>query len=96
MNLTDDQLDTLENSAYDADAKTRSYSGRAMFGARCIAIEIDGINNLAKFFVSLAANDLTLAAKMASGVRTDSLGLGMIAYWPSIDAPEYFEVDEEF
>lgn len=81
--LTADQLDTLENAAYDAGGEIRSYSGRAMFGTTCLGLDVESITTLARFFVSLAANDLDLATRLTNNVRTDSMGMGMIAYWPA-------------
>lgn len=96
MNLTTEQIDSIEGAAYDANAEIRSYSGRMMFGENCPAIVIDSVNNLTAFFVSLAANDSVLAAKLSRELRVDSLGLREIAYWPSISVPaDWAEDDDE-
>jgi len=56
------------------------YSGRFMYGKRCIAcraeIEDDG-RSLPK-----------------SGMIVDSLGMGRIFYWPKVEAPQWF-IDEQ-
>lgn len=95
MNLTNEEIETIENAAYDADATIRSYSGRMMFGQSCIALAIDSTRNLAAFFVSLGANNTTLAAKLSRELRMDQLGLGEIAYWPSISVPAEWAEDDE-
>jgi len=63
------------------------YSGRGMFGATCIGIELDTIAELYEFGVELASIDPDLS-KALGAPRTDDLGLGIIAYWPSHDADE--------
>lgn len=50
--------------------RPRSYSGRGMFGKECVGVSIDRLDDL---------DGLPL-----KGVRTDSLGLGLIAYWPHL------------
>ena len=59
--------------------KARSYSGRFMYGARCVGVALDQWD--------IGRN---LPAK---GRRMDSLGLGTIVYWPDATWPE--EKDEE-
>lgn len=57
-----------------ADLRPRSYSGRGMYGERCVGVSLDYLGQ---------ADGLPL-----SGSRTDSLGLGIILYWPSAKWPE--------
>lgn len=94
MKLTDTQIDAIEDAAYDADLRVRSYSGRVMFGENCVGLTFNRIGDLAKFFVSLAENDAPLAAALAGKLRTDSLGLGEIAYFPGVE-PIDDEDDED-
>lgn len=95
MKLTDAQLSTITDAAWDADLKVRSYSGRAMFGEHCLGLQFYEIRNLAKFFISLAADDASLAGDLALRLRTDSLGLGEIAYFPGIESDEDDEDEDE-
>lgn len=68
--MTADQLiEKIENS----DRKARSYSGRGMFGAQCVA-------------VSLGREDA--GGELPKGAQTESLGKGTIWYWPGIPWPE--------
>lgn len=98
MNLTDEQIDSIEHAAYDAEVTLRSYSGRVMFGELCVGVSFDRIGDLTRFFVSLAAEDAPLAGKLCTLLRTDSLGLGQIAYWPGVSVPEAWaeQDDDEF
>jgi hypothetical protein len=54
--------------------KARSYSGRGMFGKRCV-----GVSTRPYDYGSDLPNQ---------GQRRDSLGLGEIIYWPSVPWPE--------
>lgn len=62
----------------DAIKKTgrepRSYSGRFMYGKRCIGVNLDHIGD---------ADGLPL-----KGSAMDSMGMGIILYWPRVEAPE--------
>ena len=93
--LTEQQLDAVTNAAYEADADLRSYSGRAMFGQRCVALAIDSTKNLTAFFIHLTLRDHDLATLMSREIRMDQLGLGEIAYWPSLTADLDDDDDDE-
>lgn len=60
----------IESTGRDA----RSYSGRFMYGARCVSVALDRWD---------IGRDLP-----KKGSRLDSLGLGMIMYWPDAAWPE--------
>lgn len=49
----------------------RGYSGRCMYGAKCIGIVVPGCNAAA-------------LKKRIRGASVDSMGLDMIVYWPEI------------
>lgn len=65
--------DQLIKKIEDSGRKARSYSGRSMFGAECVA-------------VSLPQGDA--GGELPKGARTDSLGKGTIWYWPGVQWPE--------
>jgi len=69
-------IDDLSDEGCDARVRT-DYSGRAMFGRTCYGI------------TSREQNDeqvIELAARNGlRGARVDSMGLGVIVYWPSIN-----------
>lgn len=63
----------------DAGLQVRSYSGRCMYGAHCIS-------------VTDRTEDIPL--KLRSGMLTDSLGFGMVCYWPAMKWPDDdYEID---
>lgn len=66
------------------DSHPRSYSGRAMYGKRCIAVEVSEPADLVKiaFWAGQAYGEQLDGEDFLRGMRSDSLGLGMIYYWP--------------
>ena len=70
-------IDALEDAGYDPCA----YSGRGMYGKECVALRGDNIN-LWEVARSLP-EDLNVPEP-----RTDSMGLGIVIYWPSYEWPK--------
>ncbi len=72
----------------------RSYSGRAMYGARCVAIDLDSAGDLFKLgcdigFAAAEDGKATTEELRELGVPlTDSMGRGIIAYWRYVAWPE--------
>jgi len=54
------------------------YSGRGMFGASCVGIDGDYATPIIE----------AAAAAGITGARQDSMGKGVIVYWPSIQTKE--------
>ncbi len=80
----------LDRIAEAADVKLVGYSGRAMYGQRCLAI-VGSISDLVR--LTLAAG-LVLGqerARVFEGVSTDAMGLDKVFYWRSIEAPSQEE-----
>ena len=93
--LNIEQLNMLAEAAWHAgideeeSAFYGDYSGRGMMGRNCAAIDIDGTGELVKLFVQIAVIDPGLAAALAADLHTDSMGHGIVAYFPA------FTVDQE-
>ena len=68
-----------------ADFSIRSYSGRGMYNETCLAICGDNIN-LADIFYTIGRMDEEekICPHELGGMRSDSMGLGMVYYWPRI------------
>jgi hypothetical protein len=66
--------DALDNAGFNY----RAYSGRAMFGAECVGVDLEDDSDLWRL-----AKQLGLAGIDTPAPRTDSMGCGLIAYWPS-------------
>jgi len=68
-----------------AEAEARDdYSGRCMYGAKCPAFECETDSAMVRTFLRVAAENPELAAELARDMKTDSMGRGMVVYFPSI------------
>lgn len=83
----------LEDAAYDAglepeEAIRTSYSGRFMYGSKCLGLVHGTIGELLTFVISLAdrvnqdSSDDDL--HWLDGARQDNMGMDMITYWPNV------------
>jgi hypothetical protein len=83
---------TITETLDDMGIEYRSYSGRGMYGAECLGIDVDHGSNFtvasvaAKLVLELmAAGERTAAETVAlADIRTDSMGLGAIVYFQDI------------
>jgi hypothetical protein len=85
----------LEEAELDPSEVIREgYSGRAMYGATCPALSLDSDGQLARFMVAAGRVQADIengadgeefnAIKLADMVRTDSMGYGIVAYFPGL------------
>lgn len=95
MNLTEEQVDAINDAAGAADIEPRPYSGRAMYGRYCLGLAVDDFAQAAQFFVNLAQEDADIAYSLARNVRTDSLGYGLIVYFPAFDSDDHWSNEDE-
>lgn len=85
--------EVINQAGYDPYA----YSGRFMYGEKCIAFNTDdsvfsAIANLIEATLFLEYDDLMYElSDMLRKARTDSMGLGTVIYFPSIK----FEEDQD-
>lgn len=86
-NVTAKQIITAlgEQDAMEVFAP-RTYSGRGMYGAQCLGIDIDRVGQIMELAAILMDAGLETDALVNLGdtMHTDSMGRGMIIYWPSI------------
>lgn len=86
------------NELEQSDWVPYSYSGRGMYGRRCIAVNFEKDGELPEFALRLAyslyyegslhiAEMLTDLASIFKGTKVDSMGRGIVAYWPDLDWP---------
>jgi hypothetical protein len=67
----------------------RSYSGRAMYGRACLAVEFDGnigelVSELIGGTIGFENSEIEDVADAVRDMRLDSMGLGTVAYFPRI------------
>jgi hypothetical protein len=74
----------IEGWGDDADIQVRSYSGRAMYGAECVGVDINGFGEVGIIACALfaAGFDEEVVAVFMKNMKWDSMGLGYIVYWP--------------
>ena len=77
----------------DAGYEPRSYSGRGMFGTRCVSISGNSISAW-KVASSLWFNNFDEIDLDVPEPRQDQLGLGIVLYWPTIEWTE--ECEEQY
>jgi hypothetical protein len=71
------------------EIRIRSYSGRGMFGAQCLAVTFDRdvseTEIVAEAMEQAALVGTNSIVKNAvKGARTDNMGLGTVLYWPNV------------
>jgi hypothetical protein len=80
----------------DAELSPESYSGRAMYGARCVSVSgalVEAAVGAAAVLV--AGDDAEDVAHLMSTTKSDSLGLGIVLYWPSMRWPADADGEED-
>lgn len=77
---------------YDAGYEPVSYSGRGMYGKSCVSVHSDERGTEFLWNLSEAINTDERVTDtpylQVSSPSSDSLGLGMVYYWPSFPWPE--------
>jgi hypothetical protein len=93
----------IQNLIKKAKFKTQSYSGRGMYGRKCLGVVLKEGQTTGQFFskVIMTINDYCTAdemfevlpdiANICEVMCSDSLGLGKIVYFPGVE----FEGEEE-
>lgn len=90
-------LDLIGNVDVRFGYELRSYSGRGMCGQKCAAVELESMSNALAYMLALGllvaeydgqARD---AEWLLTNVRHDSMGLGVVIYWPRIGGPDETE-----
>lgn len=80
-------VEAFENAGYEPT----DYSGRFMYGDRCLGVSGDNalsivIETIAEFARNAETTDEVVDfVERLGNVRSDSLGLGQIVYFPSIE-----------
>ena len=81
MKLTAESIaEAIEDAGFEP---VTDYSGRFMYGKECPGFSSDSISEVFLMFTTIAEENPELAHAMAKGAKTDSMGRGMIVYWPN-------------
>lgn len=79
------------------------YSGRMMYSTKCPAVYVDSMGEAMAFLVAIAAvqaeadrgDDVYDLIELAKSTRNDSMGMGIVAYWPYLEVIDVEDEDEE-
>jgi hypothetical protein len=78
----------LQELLEDGGLRTRDYSGRYMYGKKCLGVEVDDLGGFISAVFQVAAEadcDFSEIAESFQDMRTDSMGSGVIIYFPKIE-----------
>lgn len=95
----------LQTILEDADLNVRSYSGRGMYGRKCLGVScdsesykdmmeaiLDGVAQAASQDNWSVVDDVKEAMR---NLQQDNLGMGTIVYWPRVEYAEGEDDEEE-
>jgi hypothetical protein len=87
----------LEDLAFEVEGTARTYSGRGMYGSQCAGITLDSESDLLQLGAAIAQTieDEELQRLLISQASFDSMGLGIIVYWRSIEVDGELEDEDE-
>ena len=80
-----DIVDILDMVNIPEDAIREAYSGRGMYGKTCFGLDVDNHQAAYRFFAAAGQMlDEDVAVDLAESANWDSMGLGIIVYFPRI------------
>ena len=98
-------LGALQAACDEADYTSRSYSGRGMYGAKCLGVECDNVIEATVRIVlaltdifNIKGQDMDLYSHCCAALErglTDSMGRGIILYFPNVQMDETHNIDME-
>lgn len=74
-------------------SKATDYSGRAMYGARCVGVVVDNPGKLMLLGAELERMEQSVEPFLRP--RTDNMGYDLIVYWPNYDWDSSFMSDPD-
>lgn len=81
----------LQNLLESLEMNCSSYSGRGMMGKHCLSVDLRDCT-LGNFFATILSevddNDKDEVAEAFEDMKTDSLGKGMVVYFPKVTYEE--------
>lgn len=92
MKMTDPDWEVFEHACERADigdVRTH-YSGRGMYGRRCVGVVVGSMGEITRLAIELARDADTpewLLDEMCDNAARDNMATDMIVYWPGVEAP---------
>jgi hypothetical protein len=74
----------------EAGIESHSYSGRAMYGKECLAVDLDGslgdfvANVIEETHAQVVGENLEAISEAFRSMKTDSMGRGIVVYFPGV------------
>jgi hypothetical protein len=98
----------METAGLDPTALHTDYSGRAMYGATCPALYLDSPAEAYAFMATLGVAsqagvdqvyddgvaEAEAVVAVAKATRQDSMGLGIVIYWPGLHLDDWEGVED--
>ena len=80
----------------EAGREARSYSGRGMYGEQCVGVDLDNASEIFGLGVEMANYAVDDEREDLASLRStwDSMGLGVIIYFPGVRWPKGRDEDE--
>lgn len=97
----------LQEIVEDAGFETQSYSGRGMYGKKCLSFNLESGENEFDVFLSISESiqsyveshddglELEDITPHFMGAKSDSMGLGLVIYFPEIEWEDSDDEDDE-
>lgn len=93
-------MNALQKMLVELDYSVRSYSGRAMYGRSCLGVVLDSENDVSKLMSKLILNveeeERSEVAKAVRGFKTDSMGMGIVLYFPEVEYEDDDDDEDEY
>ena len=83
-------IEVMEDYCQEREFDFRDdYSGRGMFGRKCVGIVIDSGTNILEMIMELTEmlidNDIEYVSEKIGAIRQDNMGMGTIIYFPRLE-----------
>ncbi len=95
------KMSRMQRVLSEAEFEVRSYSGRGMFNKSCLGVSVDSSEDLGDmlgFLMDACGEDPDASMELSRDVRDirwDTLGLGMIFYFPNVAYVNPDDADDE-
>jgi hypothetical protein len=77
--------EVIRSRVEDEGFSVGAYSGRGMFGRECVSVDVGQDDHM--------SHEDLIAAVGVQGAKVDSLGRGVVVYWPRVTWPSEWEED---
>ena len=86
MTISKAQVEDVERALADnsLDATVRQYSGRGMYGKQCLGITVSHRTSPFEVGLAIGSYDELVDLFVGQRVETDSMGRGMVIYFPGL------------